>query len=120
MHTSRIFLHGAAAFAAAALFLSGNTIAQTIRLDAGPIQFDLIEIDDRFISEGVGVADVNKDGYDDLLVASYGGEVRAALGPSGTIAWSYDLYAQYEDVPFGHIAVDDIDRDGTLARMIWK
>lgn len=67
---------------------------------------------------GPSVADINGDGYDDLLIVSYGGEVRAARGPTGAIAWSYDLYTAYQDVPFGHVAVDDIDRDGTLEMVI--
>jgi len=63
---------------------------------------------------GPVAADINKDGYDDLIVTSSAGEVLAARGPSGSVAWEYDLYAAHADWPFGHAAVDDIDRDGTL------
>ncbi|HMI91993.1 MAG TPA: FG-GAP-like repeat-containing protein, partial [Polyangiales bacterium] len=57
-------------------------------------------------------ADVNNDGYDDLIAISSAGEISAVLGPNGTLAWEYDLYAAYGDYPFGHAAVDDIDGDG--------
>jgi len=84
----------------------------TLQWSVGPLYFPSMS------NGGPSVADINNDGYDDLLVASYGGEVRAARGPSGALAWSYDMYTPYQDVPFGHIAVDDIDRDGTLEMVI--
>jgi hypothetical protein len=84
----------------------------TLQWSIGPYYFPAMT------NSGPSVADINNDGYDDLLVASYGGEIVAARGPSGTIAWTYDMYTPYADVPFGHVAVDDIDRDGTLEMVI--
>lgn len=57
-------------------------------------------------------ADVNGDGYDDLIAISSAGEVMAVRGPTGAQLWKYDLYNAYGDYPFGHAAVDDIDGDG--------
>jgi hypothetical protein len=48
----------------------GAAMAQT-RLTAGPVQFDMIEIDGKFVSEGVGTADIDKDGDSDLYVGDY-------------------------------------------------
>ncbi len=60
---------------------------------------------------GPVVADINGDGYDDLIVVSSAGEVQAVYGPSGAAAWSYDLYDAHGDWPFGHAALGDIDGD---------
>jgi hypothetical protein len=57
-------------------------------------------------------ADINGDGYDDLIAIGSAGEITAVRGPSGTLAWQYDLYEVWGDYPFGHAAVDDIDGDG--------
>jgi hypothetical protein len=64
------------------------------------------------------VADINSDGYDDIIVASSAGEVKASLGPSGTLAWSYDLWTARQDWPFGHVAIGDIDNDKKLEIVI--
>lgn len=63
---------------------------------------------------GPVAADINGDGYQDLIVASSAGEVKAFYGPTGTLAWSYDLYATRGDYPFGHVSVADIDGDKKL------
>jgi hypothetical protein len=84
----------------------------TLQWSVGPLYFPSMT------NGGPSVADIDNDGYDDLLIASYGGEVRAVRGPSGTQAWAYDMYTPYNDIPFGHIAIADIDRDGTLEMVI--
>ncbi len=45
--------------------------ANAERLISGPIQFDHYVVDSLFVSEGVGVADVDGDGKNDLYVGDY-------------------------------------------------
>lgn len=66
---------------------------------------------------GPAAVDVNGDGAEDIIVATYGGLVVAVDGPSGTEMWRYDAWNSgdppYHELFHGHPAVDDIDGDGT-------
>lgn len=67
---------------------------------------------------GPAAVDVNGDGGEDLIVATYGGLVVAVDGRSGTELWRFDAWTggtpPYEEKFHGHPAVDDIDGDGVM------
>lgn len=69
---------------------------------------------------GPAVADINGDGYDDLVVASYFGELLVALGPMGNELWYKDMLTQSSEQPyfFGHPTIADLEGDGNLEIII--
>jgi hypothetical protein len=60
---------------------------------------------------GPSVADLNEDGYDDLVISTYGGKVIFKPG-NNAAGWTYDLFANHADWLFGTAAIGDLFNDG--------
>jgi len=80
----------------------------TILFQVGPLYYPALTLG------GPSAYDVNGDGYQDLIVASWGGEVAVYAGPTGTQLWKTDLYALYNECLFSFPTVGDVDGDGRV------